>query len=275
MFLNRKDHIQYAHGISKQDLQDLWITCFPEDGNGFAARFLERYFKPEQAVCVVSDPDNRLVSALYWLPCTYQVNGVTGTLLYIYAMGTYPEFRRQGNLRRMLEFTELHCRKHNIDGMVLYALDTSKSVVEAFGMKPILTLEERLLDGTQSRESLDWCTGTFEDFQRLRNHYLSKLPGYIYWNERELRFIYEDLKQTNKLHFFRARGVLHYAIFSQTEAGYIFEETDGEESPVTAISGKTILRKPGKGIYAGHLKTYTQKLPDSTAQELYFNLILK
>lgn len=273
--MNRKYHVQYAHRISKQDLQDLWITCFPEDGNGFAVRFLEGYFKPEQAVCVVSEPDNRLVSALYWLPCTYHVNGVTGEFLYIYAMGTYPEFRRQGNLRRMLEFTERHCQKCKIDGMVLYAMDTSKSVVETFGMKPILTLEESFLDVLQNRDRIAWCTGTFDDFQRLRNHYLSMLPGYIYWKERELRFIYEDLKQNDKIHFFREQGILHYAVFEQTKTGYILEESDRAETFLPAMSRKVILRKPGKGIYAGHIKTYTEKLPDQIAKELYFNLILK
>ena len=107
--LNKADtKVHFTHNVAKDTLQELWEICFPEDGMGFARFFLDRYYTPDQAVCVVGDDGNTLESALYWLPCTYEFGGQRGTLLYIYAMGTHPNYRKKGNLRQMLEFVEAY-----------------------------------------------------------------------------------------------------------------------------------------------------------------------
>ena len=98
----------------------------------------------------------------------------------------------------MLEFMERHCLENGFDGIVLHAMDTSKSSVERFGMKPLLTLEERRYF-QQDVQAGDWCEGSFALFQELRNRYLAGCTGCVYWEEQELRFVYEDLRRDKKI----------------------------------------------------------------------------
>lgn len=270
-----KHRVAYAHGVSKEALRSLWEQCFPEDANGFAAYFLDVYFRPEQACCVLSEDGDTVESAMYWLPCAFEVDGISGTMLYIYAMCTDAAYRRRGNLRAMLEFTENHCRVHGIDGMVLHALDTSKSSVEAFGMRPLLSLSEKqIIFSAQTREP-DWCPGTFEDFVRLRQAYLKTLPGRVYWEGRELQFVYDDLCRAGALRFFREGEALHYAVIRKIFDGYIIEECDRSDLLLPSLTGQVTVYGPGQGIYAAHIKTFTKSLQDREACKLYFTLMLK
>ena len=58
--------VQYTNGVSKQALEDLWVTSFPEDADGFASAFLRDYFRPEQGICIVEQGE--VQSALYIMP---------------------------------------------------------------------------------------------------------------------------------------------------------------------------------------------------------------
>ena len=266
--------VQWTYNVSKEDLQTLWETCFPEDATGFARFFLDQYYVPSQAVCVLNPDGSTVESALYWLPCTYRIDGRMGRFLYIYAMGTHPDYRRRGNLRAMLDFVQQYCLQQGIDGMVLRAMPASKSSVETFDMQPKLTLCGALRTGLDKRAD-DWCTGAFEDFKRLRMDYLDTLPGCIYWEERELRFVYEDLCQNDKLFFFREASQLHYAIVTRTETGICIEETDCESGVLQRLSGAVTFYRPGNGLYGAHIKTYAKSLQGQDLCKLYFNLMLQ
>ena len=246
--------VQYTTNVSKQALKDLWVTCFPEDGDGFAAAFLRDYFRPEQGVCI--QQDGEVQSALYMLPCTYRVGDKTGELLYIYAMCTHPHHRRKGNLRAMLEFVWKHCIERGIHGMVLHALDTSKGVVEAFGMKPLLTREA---GDCALPEETGWvkCSGDFETFYRLRTQHLDAKPAAILWPRRELAFIYEDLRRNGKMTFFQnAAGELSYCAE---------DETDRPKGSALSQNQR----------YCAHIKMVDGTLTEEEQAALYFNLLLK
>lgn len=265
--------VQTPYNVSKEALQNLWETCFPEDADGFAKWFLERYYTPSRAVCVLEERGT-LESALYWLPCWYQLDDQSGTFLYIYAMGTHPDFRKKGNLRRMLNYVEQYCIGHGIDGILLRAMETSKSSVESFGMKPLLSLQKAHCTGIGTQIG-DWCAGTYEDFERLRMQYFSQLSGCISWDEEELRFIYEDLCQTGKLVFFREGTNLHYGVLSGNGASFCVEETDCEVGLLRRFSGPIAVLRPGTGTYGAHVKSYTKSLQEQDLCKLYFNLMLK
>ncbi len=266
--------VQFTHHVRIDALQTLWETCFPEDAAGFAQCFLEQYYVPDRAVCVVGEDGSTLESALYWMPCIYRIGDRQGTFLYIYAMGTHPNYRRRGNLRAMLEFVEQHCIVRGIDGIILHAMDTSKSSVEAFGMKPLLTLGKELHMGADTQAG-DWCPGTFDDFQTLRTQYLSKLPGCVYWEEEELRFVYEDLCRDGKLFFFREEDGLHYGVIARDEDGVWVEETDCEDGLLTRVEGPVTVCHPGEGVYGAHVKIYEKSLQEQDLCKLYYNLMLK
>lgn len=251
---NTEPQVQYTTGISLQALEDLWVTCFPEDGNGFAATFLRDYFRPEQGVCIVRD--GAVQSALYMLPCIYRVGDKTGSLVYIYAMCTHPDHRRKGNLRRMLDFAERHCWQHGIDGLILHALDTSKRVVEAFGMKPLLTRGEDISVLSVDCGTVE-CGGDFEIFYTLRAQYLNTMPAVISWPRRELEFIYGDLCREEKIAFFReADGMLCYQAMDETN------------------SSKRTVRSQNQQ-YCAHIKMMSDKLTAAEQASLYFNLLLQ
>ncbi|MBR5280562.1 MAG: GNAT family N-acetyltransferase [Clostridia bacterium] len=263
--------VQYTTNVSKQALEDLWVTCFPEDASGFARFFLETYFCPEQGVCVVQD--GMVQSALYMLPCTYRVGDSTGTLLYIYAMCTHPDHRRKGNLRRMLAFAEQHCMAHGIDGLILHALDTSKSVVEAFGMTPVLTLGEEHFTRPAPAATWEPC-GSFETFRNLRTAHLEKMHGAVSWGEKELRLVYEDLRRNSQLVFFRDGEDLHYGVVSCLPGGWKIEETDCLAGLLLRLSGDISLCTSGAGVYGAHGKFYKKSLQEE-ACKLYFNLMMQ
>ncbi len=246
--------VQYTINVSPKVLEELWVTCFPEDGNGFATAFFRDYFRPEQGICIVGD--GGVQSALYMLPCTYRVGDNTGSFVYIYAMCTHPNHRRKGNLRKMLEFAEQHCKQNGIDGIVLHALDTSRRVVEAFGMKPLLTREVGcpafLGDSAQVK-----CGGDFETFYTLRNQYLSTLPAAIFWSSRELKFIYDDLCREGNLDFFRdAGGAIHYCAVDETDIPELVASSESTQ-------------------YCAHIKMVLDTLTEEQQASLYFNLLLK
>lgn len=266
--------VQFTHNVSTEALRRLWEICFPEDATGFAKLFLERYYVPSQAVCIVNDDGSTVESALYWLPCTYQIGGKQGTFLYIYAMGTHPEYRKRGNLRNMLEFTEKYCREQGFDGILLHAMPSSKSSVERFGMKPLLMLnvETHLAIGTQED---DWVQGRYEDFRELRSRYLKGLSGCVYWEERELCFVYEDLCRDGKLVFFQEEDQLHYGILSKGNNEICIEETDCANGLIHRLTGPVRILKPGSGSYGAHVKIYRKSLQEQDLGKLYFNLMLK
>ena len=163
--------------------------------------------------------------------------------------------------------------EQGIDGIILHAMDTSKSSVEKFGMKPLFALEkaERYSPGKHG----NWCSGTFEDFKRLRSQYLEKLSGSVYWEERELRFIYEDLCRDGKLYFYTEEDGLHYGILSDTAEEICIEETDCESGLTGRLVGKICVYRPGQGIYGAHVKMYEKSLQEQDLCKLYFNLMLK
>lgn len=246
--------VQYTTGVCLRALEDLWVTCFPEDGNGFAATFLRDYFRPEQGICIAQDGD--VQSALYMLPCTYRVGDKTGSLVYIYAMCTHPDHRRKGNLRRMLEFAEQHCKQNGIDGLVLHALDTSKRVVEAFGMKPLLTWKFRALELPVQSGGIV-CGGDFETFYCLRTQYLNTLPAVIAWPRRELQFIYEDLCRGERI-----------AFFQETDGALCYQAIDETDSPKRTVRSQN-------QQYCAHIKMMSEQLTEDEQASLYFNLLLQ
>ena len=263
--------VQYTIDVSKQALEDLWVTCFPEDADGFSAAFLRDYFRPEQGVCIVEKGE--VQSALYMLPCTYQMGEKSGSLVYIYAMCTHPDHRRKGNLGRMLAFAEQHCKDRQIDGIILHALHTSKHVVETFGMQPVMTLGENHFTLPEPQAALEPCA-PFETFRALRRAYLESMQSYVAWAPSELKFMYDDLCLQGRLLFFREADGLHYGIVSPKEGGWKIEETDCLTGLLKRLSGTVAATIPGTGVYGAHGKFYEKSLQEQ-ACKLYFNLMMQ
>lgn len=98
--------------MNTDGLKKLWKTVFG-DTDLFIDTFFEVAYSPHR--CRSLTQDGKIVSALYWLDCTWEGQKVA----YIYAVATDPEHRGKGLASRLLEDTHAHLKEQGYAGAAL------------------------------------------------------------------------------------------------------------------------------------------------------------
>lgn len=107
--------IRYASNRDAEKIKSLWNTAFPED-MAFNKYFFENIFKAEYTL--IYEKDNRLIAMLQQLP--YYIAEI-GEIAYIYGVATAPEYRRQGYMSELLDYSYSQLIKKGIASMLIPA----------------------------------------------------------------------------------------------------------------------------------------------------------
>lgn len=86
-----------------KDLGTMWQACFGETPDNASFLLDNRVPLTNCAVCIV---DGTLVSALYMLEFSLDLGGYFTPAYYIYGVGTMPQFRSQGYMGALMQYTE-------------------------------------------------------------------------------------------------------------------------------------------------------------------------
>ena len=204
-------------------LKKLWTECFKGDEE-FSERYFSEYFDENCGIMLLGD-DGSLQSAVYYFDMMFRYNGTDHPVIMLYAVGTFPEYRCRGNIRKLFDFLSGYCAENGISGMVLSAEDEYKAVYEKCGGAGDINLSETVLRPGICRSPISFENCSFGDFASMRNSYLNSTDGSFFWKERELRFVYSDLVNCGDVLKTHIGGKEHYAVIS-TEGGISVKETD-------------------------------------------------
>lgn len=102
---------------SEKDIINLWSICFG-DSEDYIKFFLKNC---PDFVCIGYFSDNRLISMLFLLEG--EINNQK--CKYLYAACTDPEYRKQGLMSELLEFTKIYCQELNYSAIFLVPANES------------------------------------------------------------------------------------------------------------------------------------------------------
>ncbi len=109
--------IEFSNGNDKEELYSLWQRVFG-DSREFLDKFFSVLYKEENTV--VCRDNGKVVSMLYLIPADIIVNNVSFKSCYIYAAATDENYRKQGIMSRLLDFSKECSQKENIDFLFLH-----------------------------------------------------------------------------------------------------------------------------------------------------------
>ncbi|MCC8097924.1 MAG: GNAT family N-acetyltransferase [Eubacterium sp.] len=263
--------IRYAEKSETEELKRLFNVCFPGEEN-FCIRFFENIYKPENTLVDVKE--GVLRGSAMELP--YKIKGI-GEVTYLYAVGTFPEFRGKGICGNIIKYSRENDRRRGRAASVLIP-----------GNKPRLDyyrrLGSRLADFISERkfnvDNTDRGSFRFGDCRAadLVKVYEKSLFGKKYIIRTEEYF-------EKQLSMFKAFGggcrglydgnsLLSYCFYSIEDGKILFDEIMGEEKEALAgcVLKETGLkegtgREPGLGRALGMAYFYGEK------NDFYMNLM--
>lgn len=97
--------------MKKQKIETLWRACFT-DTDEFIRLFFDEVYREENALII--EKQDRIVAALHLLPYTMLLHGKEFPVSYIYGVGTLPEERGNGLMRKLMYEAEAELKRRNI-----------------------------------------------------------------------------------------------------------------------------------------------------------------
>jgi len=95
--------IRFAQESDNNAVRTLWEKCFPEEG-GFNAYFFSHVYQSDYTLLKTTD-DGVLLAMLQALPYRITDGIRESEVTYLYGVCTNPEYRRQGHISELLEYS--------------------------------------------------------------------------------------------------------------------------------------------------------------------------
>lgn len=191
-------------------LRTLWLACFPEDDDGYCDFFLNRWFRPDR--CLVIGNGTELESMVHLFTAELWNRGqFRGSYLYLYAVGTAPAHRGQGNLGKLLRGCLELAKERGMSGILLTSAEGLEPLYEHYGMQPCAVRYETHLE-LPPAEPLNWEACDYESYASMRRAYLSGLEAAYVWQPDSDRFIYEVQKDSGAVMQWQENGTQYYAV---------------------------------------------------------------
>jgi predicted acetyltransferase len=122
----------------------LWKEVF-QDSEAFLDLYFQQTFQANQ--CVVSVENDQLCGAMQLLPYTFQYNGQQHNVIYIFAIMTRPDKRKQGHMSRMLSFAFEELKNQDIAFAFLMPQEPELfSMYEKYGFTPAFQQTKRKIN---------------------------------------------------------------------------------------------------------------------------------
>lgn len=174
--------IRFMQPEDQQPLEDLWHYCFEKRDDPFFRWYFDHYVEPENIL--VGLEEDEVACTLHLNPYTIRLRGTLFPLSYIVGVATYPQHRRGGKIRDLLQaaFAEQRRRGQSISllmpfrGEFYYPLGFEFCYHHLRYRVPLMDLKQQttsfgkgqLLDCRQVREQEEWvishCSSVYEAF---------------------------------------------------------------------------------------------------------------
>ncbi len=143
-------NIRQAKKDENKNIRDLWEEIFPEDSKAYLDFYFQNVIK-ENHVIVAEVGENNIVAMLHLNPYrVYEKHGEK-SLYYVVAVGTKKDYRRQGIMKKMLDFAEKYARERQIYGLIL--LPEDERYYQPFGYEFVSKQYVTTLDTSKYAES--------------------------------------------------------------------------------------------------------------------------
>ena len=121
-------------------LKQLFKIAFNDSGE-WTEHFLKTRYK--DAICFIEEEHKKMKGMLYLFPCLLKVNGNFSKTFYVYGVATFPEFRQQGVMRRLLDYVYNYAMEHGFSGLFLVpASDNLMNLYEKYLYKKYLLIND-------------------------------------------------------------------------------------------------------------------------------------
>ena len=112
-------------------LKELWTECFPKDKQCLIDLFFEKRFSAKNTLIYLQDGD--VAAALYLLPAHIVTKSSLEDMLYVYAVGTFKQYRGRGFVTELLEEARKTASKRGVKYLTLAPV--GKYLFEFYGKR--------------------------------------------------------------------------------------------------------------------------------------------
>lgn len=215
--------IQHPDMSMVNELKKLWIECFPGDEE-YCEMFFNEYFTVDR--CLIVKNSSAIESALYTFDAITHTDDSDIPSLYLYAISTFAKYRGIGNAGKLIEYVKKYCADNKINCIYLKAADTINGFYEKFGFKDTFYLNRYICLPSDDEYKLKFENCLFDDFQKMRNEYLSLLKYSIIWPPDTLTFMYKEICSYGEIIKFSIDSHDYYAVISMPDDMLIIRESN-------------------------------------------------
>ena len=203
------------------DLQEMWRRCF-ETEDAYSNFYFERRFVPEDTL--IWRIDGKAISMMTLMDVS--VGGERGC--YIYAVATLPEFQHRGIFRELDRRADDEIRRRGGSFSCLVPANPGLfPMYRKLGYDTAFFIEEGVVQG-KGKAFYEFHPCSFEEFWSLREEYLATLHTPVRHPKKELRYIFEELRQfSGDVLYYEEDGKRCYAAFTCAEDGIYLRECSG------------------------------------------------
>lgn len=211
-------------------LKALWRDVFQEE-EAYLEAFFEKIFKGENGL--LYEADGRIAAALHMVSYSMMISGMEHHLLYLYAIGTLPEYRGRGYAGAITRKALQLAKERGYSGAFLVPAEKSLFTwYEGMGFEPVFQRSrvEINLDQFSAKEA----EGTLEavetsNMDKLWELY-QKSPFYrenwVRLTRKQNDFFLDELFRTGgKALILQSKGANYYALLQKEEENLVVYET--------------------------------------------------
>lgn len=215
--------IRFADEKDIPQLKEIWHISFG-DSKEYIDMFMEHQFKGARTV--VYEEDNKILSMFFLFRCDFSIIGKNHPSFYLYAAATLPQYRGEGIMGKMLEFSKSYAAEKNFDFIILSPAEKSLyDYYGRFGFKQCFKSQKITLV-LKNEYAPNFIENDFEKMLTLRNAAVKRTDG-VLWDEGFFRYaIYENGYTRGKTISTKEC----YGIYFREDDHIIFKELIGENA---------------------------------------------
>lgn len=274
------------------NLKELWCECYPGDEE-FRDFFFENYYSKDKCV-VMKTNDNEIMCVAYYLCGKIRTLNGYEPVVYYYAGGTKPKFRKSGLFKKFNSLLYADMLKRGVSIAVFTANDGLEDMYDKMGYTRCSSIRITRINEidkfSKSDMSIDRCS--FDDFLKLRNEYLLNFKNALIWDEDVMEFMYKDYMDTGDIFLITVDHKRYFSIVTNEQDKIFIHETSIPDQYISEFAQKlrikynndkliqiyshhlvTFLNYQTDVQYYGHALLINENLNNSLLNDVYINLI--
>ncbi|MBR4880150.1 MAG: GNAT family N-acetyltransferase [Clostridia bacterium] len=255
-------------------MEDVFNICFPGEKK-FAKWFFDKVFNYRNTL--VYEENGTIIAALQMIPVKLTDGEKTYTSSYLYGVGTLPEYRSQGIMGKVIEYSFEEDKKNGTDYSILIVQEDSLlDYYSRFGFEKYFSVSKKVFDTDEN--IINFRPVERKDFAAINKVYEDNCAGILHAvrDERHCDALYDMYAETSFVH--ETDGVIDSYVFGYfTENSFNATECIGINGLALANSVAVYHSKkqykctfPGNEKYIGMIKNINESIKNI---EGYINLL--